>query len=55
MGCGPGAKFGPNYVQCCGKSKEIGKIIRFLWQLWLEMLYFKDVSAKFLPNLAQKW
>ena len=23
------AKFGPNYVQCCEKSKETGNIIRF--------------------------
>ena len=29
IGCGLGAKFGPNYVQCCEKSKETGNIIRF--------------------------
>ena len=29
IGCGLGAKFGPNYVQCSEKSKETGNIIRF--------------------------
>ena len=29
IGFGLGAKFGPNYVQCCEKSKETGIIIRF--------------------------
>ena len=29
IGCGLGAKFGPNYVQCCEKSKETGNIISF--------------------------
>ena len=29
IGCGTGAKFEPNYVQCCEKSKETGNIIRF--------------------------
>ena len=29
IGCGLEAKFGPNYVQCCEKSKETGNIIRF--------------------------
>ena len=29
VGCGLRAKFGPNYVQCCEKSKETGNIIRF--------------------------
>ena len=37
IGCGLGAKFGPNYVQCCAKSKETGNIIRvfsyFTWGL----------------------
>ena len=28
IGCGLEAKFGPNYVQCCEKSKETGNIIR---------------------------
>ena len=27
--CGLGAKFGPNYVQCCEKRKETGNIISF--------------------------
>ena len=26
-----------------------------LWQLWLEMLNFKDVGAKFFPDLGQNW
>ena len=29
IGCGLGAKFGPNYVQCYEKSKETGNIIMF--------------------------
>ena len=29
IGCGLGAKFRPNYVQCCEKSKETGNVIRF--------------------------
>ena len=29
IGSGLGAKFGPNYVQCCEKCKETGNIIRF--------------------------
>ena len=28
IGWGLGAKFSPNYVQCCEKSKETGNIIR---------------------------
>ena len=32
---GLGAKFGPNYVQCCEKSKETGNIIRvFSYFAW---------------------
>ena len=33
--CGLGAKFGPNYVQCCEKSKETGNIIRFFFHILL--------------------
>ena len=29
IGCGLEGKFGPNYVQCCKKSKETGNIISF--------------------------
>ena len=25
IGCGLGVQFGPNYVQCCEKSKETGR------------------------------
>ena len=29
IGCGLRTKLGPNYVQCCEKSKMTGNIIRF--------------------------
>ena len=31
--CGLQGKFGPNYVQCCEKSKETGSIISFFYIL----------------------
>ena len=37
IGCGLGAKFGPNYVQCCEKSKETGNIIRFFFIFCLRL------------------
>ena len=37
IGCGHGAKFGLNYVQCCEKCKETGNVIMFFsyftWRL----------------------
>ena len=30
-GCGLGAKFAPNYVQHCEKSKETGNIVKFFF------------------------
>ena len=71
IGCGLGAKFGPNYVQCCEKSKEKGNIIRFssyfTWRLPLKQetvvvkppawkfMVIVARNAKFLSNLGQKW
>ena len=43
IGCGLGAKFGPNYVQCCEKSKETGNI-RFFFIFYLG-LPFKARSS----------
>ena len=69
--CGLAAKFGPNYVQCCEKSKETGNIISFFYILLGEYLLKQKVvvvkspewkfmaiiarKAKFLPDLGQKW
>ena len=44
IGCGLWAKCGPNYVQCCEKSKEIGNIIRFFFIFYLR-LPFKARSS----------
>ena len=55
IGCGLGAKFGPNYVQCCEKSKETGNIIRFFsyftWDYLLkqEAVVVKPPEWKFTP------
>ena len=52
-GCGLRAKFGPNYVQCCEKSKETGNIIRFFsyftWDYLLkqEAVVVKPPECKF--------
>ena len=47
IGCGLGAKFGPNYVQCCEKSEETGNIIGFFHILLGEyLLKQKVVVAK---------
>ena len=68
VGCGLGAKFGPNYGQCCEKGKKTGNIIRFFsyfnWDYPLKQeavvvkppeWNFKDAMANFLPDLGQKW
>ena len=47
IGCGLGAKFGPNYVQCCEKSKETGNIIRFFsYFTWNNLLKQEEVVVK---------
>ena len=59
IGCGLGAKFGPNYVQCCEKSKEIGNIIRFFsyftWDYLLkqEAVVVKPPEWKFIAIIAR--
>ena len=39
IGCDLGAKFGPNYAQCCEKSKETGNIIRFFFHILLGITF----------------
>ena len=59
IGCGLGAKFGPNYVQCCEKSKETGNIIRFFsyftWDYLLkqEAVVVKPPEWKFIAIIAR--
>ena len=59
IGCGLGAKFGPNYVQCCEKSKETGNIIRFVscftWDNLLkqEPVVVKPYEWKFMAIIAK--
>ena len=59
-GCGLGAKFWPNYVQCCEKSKETGThIIRFFsyfnWDYLLkqEAVVVKPSEWKFIAIIAK--
>ena len=60
IGCGLGAKFGSNYVQCCEKSKETGNIIRlfsyFTWDYLLkheEAVVVKPPEWKFFAIIAK--
>ena len=54
IGCGLGAKFGPNYVQCCEKSKETGNIIRFFsYFLKQEAVVVKPPERKFIAIIAK--
>ena len=46
IGCGLGAKFGLNYVQCCEKSKETGNIRFFSYFTWDYLLKQEAVFAK---------
>ena len=47
IGCGVGAKFGSNYVQCCEKSKETGNIISFFsYFTWDYLLKQEPVVVK---------
>ena len=45
IGCGLGAKFGPNYVQCCEKSKETGNIVRFFFIFYLGLLLKQEAKV----------
>ena len=57
--CCPRAKFGPNYVQCCEKSKEAGNIIRFFhilledYLLEQEAVAVKPPERKFMAIIAR--
>ena len=59
IGCGLGAKFGPNYVQCCEKSKETCNIIRFFhillgdYLLKQEAVVVKPTEWKFMAIIAR--
>ena len=46
IGCGLGAKFGPNYVQCCEKSKETDNIRFFSYFTWDNSLKQEAVVVK---------
>ena len=49
VGCGLGAKFGPNYVQCCEKSKETGNIMRFFQILLGDYLLKQEETVVVKP------
>ena len=60
IGCGLGAKFRPNYVQCCEKSKKTGNIIirffsYFTWDNLLkqEAVVVKPYEWKFMAIIAK--
>ena len=59
IGFGLGAKFGPNYVQCCKKSKETGNIIIFFhilledYLLKQEPIVVKSPEWKFMAIIAK--
>ena len=59
IGCGLGARFGPNYAQCCEKSKETGNIIVFFhillgdYLLKQEAVVVKPPKWKFMENIAR--
>ena len=59
IGCGLGAKFGTNYVQCCEKSKETGNIIRFFhillgdYLLKQKAVVLKPPEWKFMAIIAR--
>ena len=57
---GLGAKFGPNYVQCCEKSKETGKITSVFFNILLgdyllkqEAVVVKPPEWKFIAIIAR--
>ena len=57
--CGLRAIFGPNYVQCCEKSKETGNIIRFFsyftWDYLIkqEAVVLKPPKWKFIAIIGK--
>ena len=57
--CGLGAKFGPNYVQCCEKDKETGNIISFFrillgyYLLKQDAVVVKPPEWKFMAIIAR--
>ena len=59
IGCGLGAKFGPNYVQCCEIKIKTGNIIRFFsyftWDYHLkqEAVVVKPPEWKFKAIIAR--
>ena len=59
IGCGFGAKFGPNYVQCYEKNKETGNIIIFFsyftWDYLLkqEVVVVNPPKWKFIAIIAK--
>ena len=59
IGCVLGAKFGPNYVQCCEKSKETGNIISFFhalhgdYLLKQKVVVVKPPEWKFMAIIAR--
>ena len=60
IGYGLGAKFGPNYVQCCEKSKETGNIIRVFFHILIgdyllkqEAVVVKPPESKFMAIIAR--
>ena len=57
IGCGLGAKFGPNYVQCYEKSKETGNnrfFSYFTWEIPLtqKLVVVKPPECKFMGIIA---
>ena len=54
IGCGLGAKFGLNYVQCCEKSKETGNIISFFSHFTLDYL-LKQEAVVVKPLSGNLW
>ena len=59
IGCGLGAKFVPNYVKCCEKSKETGNIIRLFhillgdYLLKQKAVVVKPPEWKFMAIIAR--
>ena len=58
IGCDLGVKFGPNYVQCCEKSKETGRGISFFFIFYLgitkqEAVVVKPTKWKFMAIIAR--
>ena len=59
VGCDLGVKFGPNYVQCCEKSKETGRggiRVFFIFYLGItkqEAVVVKPTKWKFMAIIAR--